>query len=369
MRVAFALALGLGALVALEGTVRVLGRHVRSVHLPRSSDPKVYEYDATKGWFHVPGSSGQSFLGGPDPGSVRINSLGLRGGEISHLPGQRRVLVFGDSFGFGVGVDEEHLVSTQLQALLDASSAERFEVVNMSVSGYSTDQELILMRELGLGLRPEAVILLLCDNDFVGNVEDFSYQRYYKPYFVLDRSGELRLENSPVPRLETSRQAKLWLAEHSNLWNLLRTRHSDDTHVQAFLDWFQVRRPRSAPERSQVRVTLALIQSFHDLAASVGSSLVVMNTGHRGETRSPFLALRPQLTRAGISWIAFEPLLEAARRREPRGDWDFPGNAHWNRDAHRLAAQVLDTWLEAGGLPRPGVRLAYADLKERRRAP
>lgn len=329
-------------LLGLEAGAELLGTHVRFLKLPRSSDPRIYAYDRTKGWFHVPGSHGQSFLGGPDQGSVRINALGLRGPELgSKKPGTRRVLVFGDSFVFGVGVDEEHLLTSQLEILFNATSDGRFEVVNMGVSGYSTDQEYILMQELGVDLSPDLVVVVVCDNDFPGNIEDFSYQRYYKPYFEVGPDGTLHPRNSPVPELEGFRRAKLWLGEHSSLWNFARTRRADGPRLQWILDGFEVRVPRSASMEEQVRVTFALIRAFRDLAEHAGAGFAVMNTGHLDEAAPPYAALRPRLTSAHVDWIAMEGPLQAARRRAPKGDWGFPGNAHWNRDAHRLAAETL----------------------------
>ena len=77
----------------------------------------------------------------------------------------------------------------------------------MGVSGYSTDQELLLLERLGSELDPDIVVLIVCDNDYNANSEDFVYQRYYKPYFDIDDEGELYLRNVPVPTLTRRRQS------------------------------------------------------------------------------------------------------------------------------------------------------------------
>jgi hypothetical protein len=41
---------------------------------------------------------------------------------------------------------------------------------NLGVSGYSTDQELLLFRSLGPEIDPDLVLLMLVRNDFEGNV-------------------------------------------------------------------------------------------------------------------------------------------------------------------------------------------------------
>jgi hypothetical protein len=94
------------------------------------------------------------------------------------------VLVLGDSYVFGLGVDEENLFTTHLEQLLASRSNRTVEVVNMGVPGYSTDREILLLEELGLKLFPDLVVRVVCDNDFDANTEDFAYRRYFKPYSI-----------------------------------------------------------------------------------------------------------------------------------------------------------------------------------------
>jgi hypothetical protein len=223
------LAVVLLLLLGIEVGLRALGFEFEAIKRPGLNDRGVWVYDATKGWFHQPHTSGHSNLGGPDLGIIQINSLGLRDREftLEKPDGVKRILVFGDSFAFGVGVDQSHVLSTRLEELLDASSVQRFEVINMGVSGYSTDQEYLLFRELGKALDPDLIILVVCYNDYFGNSTDFIYFKYYKPYFAMDGRGRLELENAKVPRLTRWQRVKLWLGQESRLWNSMRNRRSD----------------------------------------------------------------------------------------------------------------------------------------------
>ncbi len=112
-------------LLGMEVLFQAFGIHFPAVVRRGESDRNLWIYDATKGWFHQPLGAGETPVGGPDRGVVRINSLGLRGREISRRKpdGIKRVLVFGDSFTFGVGVDEEHLLTSQLENFLNRRSA------------------------------------------------------------------------------------------------------------------------------------------------------------------------------------------------------------------------------------------------------
>ena len=71
------------------------------------------------------------------------------------------------------------------------------EVLNAGVSGYSTDQELLLWRSEGVRYAPDGVVLVYVSNDPVNNVRRFAYG-HPKPLFLLQDEA-LVLSNVPVP--------------------------------------------------------------------------------------------------------------------------------------------------------------------------
>lgn len=338
-------------LLGLEAGTHLFGFHFPAIARRGPSDRDLWVYDRTKGWFHSPHGAGELFHGGPDRGRVRLNALGLRGGEVSRLKpdGVARVLVFGDSFVFGLGVDEENVFTTQLERCLDSVTSCRHEVINMGVSGYSTDQELLLLEELGLKLSPDVVVLVVCDNDFQGNTEDFVYRRYYKPYFDLGDGGQISLANSPVPLLSRSQRVKLFLGQESNVWNFVRSRKAESPSATRLLNFLEVGQPRESLV-DPVEITAALIRAFANRVDAAGAKFFVINTGHRGERTPLFHALRPKLRSPGIHQLGLEEMLGNARRDAPAKLWDFPGDIHWNRDAHRLAAEIVCTYVVKHGL-------------------
>jgi GDSL-like Lipase/Acylhydrolase family len=336
------------SLLVLEGATRLGGLHFPSLDRPPSDDRALWVYDARKGWFHAAGSVGQAWLGGPDAARVRINSLGLRGPEVapSRQPDVVRVALVGDSYVFGIGVDEEHLLSTHLQELLARRLGRRVEVVNLGVSGYSTDQEYLLFDQLAERLAPQLVLLVVCDNDFRANTVDFVFERYPKPCLSIATDGMPVLPAAAVPQLTTAQHARLWLAEHSNLWNLLRTRHSEHAWVQSCLDTFHVGFEHSCSP-DPLHSTAAFVRALASRSAAVGARFVVTTTGQRHARQGRFQALGRILTGAGMAYVDLTPVLEQARRLEPSRLWDFPTDEHWNDDAHLLAAETLAPMLAA----------------------
>src|SRR5690606_28773324 len=99
--------------------------------------------------------------------TLRTNSLGFRGPEISAAKpdGTFRILILGDSVAYGTGVDDEVTFLRRWEAELNASGRGRFEVVNTGHPMYDTNQELALLRDEGLSLQPDLVLLVYVVND------------------------------------------------------------------------------------------------------------------------------------------------------------------------------------------------------------
>jgi len=100
---------------------------------------------------------------------VRINSLGLRDGEIEHepRPGVLRVLALGDSQTFGAGLTLSDTWPKQLERMLQETSSFRWEVINGGIPGTDTWQHEILLRRLLKPINPRAVVLAFYVNDVV----------------------------------------------------------------------------------------------------------------------------------------------------------------------------------------------------------
>ncbi|MEO5760904.1 MAG: SGNH/GDSL hydrolase family protein [Vicinamibacteria bacterium] len=338
-------------LFAAEGLVRATGRHFPGLrHGDRSQD--LWIADPSKGWSHRRGFATELPLGGPDPGRVQTNSLGLRGPEVSARKPRdtKRLLVIGDSFAFGHGVDDEHTVSAHLSERLNAGGHGVWEVVNLGVNSYSTDQELVLFQEIAPRLQPDLTVLFVCDNDFEANTLDFVNQRYYKPYFVLSPpEGRLTEHNVPVPSFTTWQRAKLWLGQRSEVWNAIRSRRSDLPWVNSILRVFQIATPQPATS-PEVPLTAALIVAMRDAARAMGSEFVMLNAAQRGEKTELLQAVRPLLRREQVRLLGLEGNLGEARKRNPSGRWDFPNDRHWNVAATDLVARVTFNFLEASAL-------------------
>lgn len=132
---------------------------------PRSSGQYIPDF---RGFYTLkPGWQGVATAGGK-PFRIRINTLGMRGKEIENN-GKPFVLCLGDSFTFGVGVNDDETYPAELEKLL----RNKFQVLNGGVTGYNLSQNLARLMVLQ-DLRPRVVVLAVFANDW----EDIDYTSY-----------------------------------------------------------------------------------------------------------------------------------------------------------------------------------------------
>jgi hypothetical protein len=91
------------------------------------------------------------------------NEIGRRGPFVRparayHVP---NVVLLGDSFTFGIGVDDGDVYSVQLQHLVGT----RWRVVNGGMAGWGIDSEIKWFFQAATPYRPRAVVLQFCAND------------------------------------------------------------------------------------------------------------------------------------------------------------------------------------------------------------
>ncbi len=109
-----------------------------------------------------PGASGrQKHPSGEYDVSYQISSQGLRDREHSvHKPASvYRILMLGDSFTEGYGVELEQTVAKILERRLNSSVSNRkYEVINAGIAGYSTILEYLLLTKRLTKLDSDLVI-------------------------------------------------------------------------------------------------------------------------------------------------------------------------------------------------------------------
>ncbi|MHC4549836.1 MAG: SGNH/GDSL hydrolase family protein [Planctomycetota bacterium] len=292
---------------------------------------KFWRYHSRYGWAHIPGVSGRFESYGIDAW-VTINEKGFRGPTVAYArpPGRKRVVVLGDSYvwGFGVGDDEV------FTALLDERMPD-VEFVNLAVSGYGTDQELLLFRDEGREYETDLVLLVVAGNDFSGNLLRTQYVIYHKPVF-LEREGKLELANVPVPRTAWPKRLMADLAMRSYALNALNRYLYRRAHEQTRADAGPPEEePRPFPRTPAQKITVRLLRQLERevTAGQAGRRFLVVLVDGLGPLAEDLVGY---LDAHGIASVDLGAYLDGA---DPMVH--LPDGFHWNVQGHKVVADVL----------------------------
>ncbi|MEE9910736.1 MAG: SGNH/GDSL hydrolase family protein [Deltaproteobacteria bacterium] len=149
--------------------------------------------------------------------AIDTNSHGFRGPEWDLSKRRKNVMLLGDSFAFGWGVQWNETVGQILEKQLQKKVPD-YQVINLSVSGYDIDS-IVRCFELYRDLfRPVAVVYVFCPNDLLGAINK-------------DASGDYDLEYHAGP--DDEKNYKDMVARQQDdywSWNKFRQR----TYLKAY---------------------------------------------------------------------------------------------------------------------------------------
>src|SRR5262245_21518926 len=199
-------------LLALEVGVRLSGRADALYTDPAFEASARGDY-----WTYRPGFEGQ-VLGRT---RARIGPLGTRlnGSTAAEPVGKVAIAVFGDSFTFGQGVDQEHTFSGQLEKSL-RNAALPAEVLNFGVQGHTLEMEVAHASDRLPQVNPRVVVLAFLSDDLYpdrahNHVDRFGYltkDAFGPPSYWQDlvRAG---LRRSHAALLAKDVYLNLWVAQ------------------------------------------------------------------------------------------------------------------------------------------------------------
>ena len=121
----------------------------------------IYQESEHRSWDHKPNTVAEHGFGTPTP-KININSKGLRNDEVPDKKTKTRFLMLGDSFVFGMGVNQDKTFSARLQKYFGT----KFQrVINAGIIGQTIDDAYMFLKYDGINYKPDYVIY----NFFVAN--------------------------------------------------------------------------------------------------------------------------------------------------------------------------------------------------------
>jgi lysophospholipase L1-like esterase len=311
--------------------------------------------DAELGWMMRPNFRGIDPRHGGS--SLETNSQGFR--DVEHSPNptnQPRVVVLGDSFAFGDGVN----VQDRFPDLL----AQRFglEVINLAVPRYDTRRELGLLRRFGLPYSPQLVLLAFCLNDVTFRDHDPVNPPVQTPPtppgWLASLKAALMGRAQIYELLREVANSRLWLArslaavglkapppgyqalDHSLRMALL------DHPPQLQRDWDETRallsEIQAICEQRGIRFVIAAIparqtieqDAFHASLASASYE------PKEFDLAKPYRLLEEFCAKAGVACVNAYPAFVGKQ------DLYLPNDSHFNPKGHRLFAEAIAPALE-----------------------
>ncbi|MFC1491845.1 SGNH/GDSL hydrolase family protein, partial [Nitrospinota bacterium] len=119
------------------------------IAIPQITGPNQLTHHPELGVIPIPNQRGRVVIPGVFDYTYRNNSYGLRGKAYSFKKSNKyRVLLLGDSFTYGVGVNDNQTFSYHLEKLLKSSIGPT-EIINAGIPGSGTSHALKFFNILG----------------------------------------------------------------------------------------------------------------------------------------------------------------------------------------------------------------------------
>lgn len=289
---------------------------------------------------------------------VKINDNGFR--DIAHGEGKSprilRVLGLGDSFVFGWGVLAEETFLKRLESRLQGQMDRPVETINAGVPGWGLNQYYIFLKQTGLQLSPDLVVLA---------------------YFLDDMSGPPQDSIPPTTKYAAGLQYKGSVMHHSRLFNFLKSishlvREKNRPARISYLHDLDVRRTEwsrraehlmseSSPAETEqyagmLRAHLARLKS---LVNAAGSAMVIMYVPdisqlHHPESQLINRVLLKTCQQLSIPFVDMTPVFEQSQ--DPSQYYLWPEDPHTNRVGHEEMAATLEEVICSLPDLRPGCR-------------
>jgi hypothetical protein len=270
----------------------------------------------------------------------------------------RRYAVVGDSFTFGMGVnDDETFIN-----ILNRESQSSQCYLNFGIPGFSTDQEVLLIEQQVFAYDPDVILLVVyLGNDLFDNTLPFPLQaNHAKPYFEIE-SDQLIRRNIPVPlkkKLKKPGQQDLAtfvlgdISQSGYFWERYLTR----SQLFRALGWeFVSQRNYQAHFDDRFKYPLQLFGALSDyirkdcvlrdtelrLILMPGRSYILRPESPSAQAQD---YLRRKIVSAGISLkIDIIDLATALRNHRQRNkeNWFHPNEGHFTAQGHLIIAELL----------------------------
>ena len=345
-----------GFLVALalaEVAVRLIS--------PQEVGPVRFACTPELGEIPVPGQQGERRIPGVYAFRYSNNSLGWRGRREYREAKQTdyRVLFLGDSFTYGLGVNDDQTFAAQVEKDLKAGHMS-VEVMNAGCPGKGTDYALKCFQTVGRKFHPDLTVLAFFSNDFQDNARG--------EYYNIGRRGDLQVKTldcrrGAIKAVLDRLPAYNWLISWSQAANLIK---------QAGVKVLINRARKTGPDASRGLVvsyargasgystasnrelTRIYVGQLNAAVKQAGGALMmfyipisqeVLEYRQTGTISPDERAIQQIAAQNGLMLWSLTPLLAHSGQSIDRL---YYSEGHWTAAAHAIAARYLSRLIQSG---------------------
>lgn len=245
----------------------------------------------------------------------RSNLQGFRGNS-DFEPADKRptIIVAGDSFAFGVGVEYEQTYGAIIESRLPGTV-----VYNLAMPGFGLDQIWLSVKHYALPLKPDLVTIGLIGDSFSRSQLAYRHMEgFNKPIFKL-------VDGRLVPKTPEDRPTPVvrFVQRRSHLWR---------AGELAFL-WFAYRIPLG----EWWFLNEAILDAIRTECGERGVPVLFVYHPSKGWRRFP--SLRAHMRRVGANFI------DLTDDPTPPPRMYFPRDWHYTPEGHRYVAEAVVTWI------------------------
>ncbi|OYT55359.1 MAG: hypothetical protein B6U76_06225 [Desulfurococcales archaeon ex4484_217_2] len=336
--------------------VELLLRVHRALNKKKSYYKNIRTEHELLGWIHIPSLSTE--IKGKE-WSVKLitNSLGFRDEEhyIEKKNNVIRILLLGDSFVAAIRVPYEKTFHQVMRRELEKSLNANIETINLAVGGWTTANEYLAFKEIGVKYKPDIVILVIyIHNDIYENsLRLKGGGKWSWPVFEI-REGELALVPKEVAINYRVHKRKGLLKKLFGRFLLFRILYRKILKRGSYPSLFDVYLCEYPEEWLKAfEITKKLILKIKELAESIGAYFLVVIAPSPWQVESErwlkVLKEYPSMQRK--KWCLENPdrvLIDFFKKNKFDYLWLLPYLRHVTNKDKKLYFRTIDHWNEIG---------------------
>jgi len=315
------------------------------------------EFDPYLRWKHIPNFNGKfcSFVKGEFCTDYKINSKSLRDFEYNYSRNKKyRILVLGDSFTVGHGVEMEESYPKLLEKMIGRGNV---EIINAGHKGTGPDNYYLGYKHEFYKYDPDMVIVGLSLSN------DIDYQSLVE--FNQTKNGYSLYEKTPIKDGNSIIRFRRWLGQHSHLYNFLIVSFMKNAFINNFLikahlfavPWRPPFGEESYEYNLQLNKTLLLVNYLNDYLLGQNKKIMFVLIPYDSQVYPPVYkedVMRYNITRPLDMYLPNKKIKELCREKnmaclDLTGDFIknsnlplfFKYDRHWNRKGHEIASKLI----------------------------